>query len=85
MTEKRKIGVGLIGSGFMGKAHALGFATAARVFDLPLEVDLAVLADVDADLAGRAGLQLGFTSEALARGPGGRLAREDLQRDGTAE
>ena len=26
--------VGLIGSGFMGKAHAFGFATAERVFDL---------------------------------------------------
>ena len=24
--------VGLIGSGFMGKAHAFGFATAERVF-----------------------------------------------------
>ena len=26
VTEKRRIGVGLIGSGFMGKAHALGYA-----------------------------------------------------------
>ena len=26
MGQKRRIGVGLIGSGFMGKAHALGFA-----------------------------------------------------------
>jgi predicted dehydrogenase len=60
MTEKRKIGVGLIGSGFMGKAHALGFSTAARVFDLPFEVDLAVLADANAALAERAGEALGF-------------------------
>ena len=60
MGEKRKIGVGLIGSGFMGKAHALGFATAARVFDLPFEVDLAVLADADTALADRAGKALGF-------------------------
>ena len=60
MSGKARIGVGLIGSGFMGKAHALGFATAARVFDLPVEVDLAVLADVDAALAERAGRQLGF-------------------------
>ncbi len=60
MTAKRKIGVGLIGSGFMGKAHAVGFATAARVFDLPFEVDLAVLADANAALADRAGKALGF-------------------------
>ena len=60
MIEKRRIGVGLIGSGFMGKAHALGYATAARVFDLPVEVDLAVLADADPALAGRAARSLGF-------------------------
>ena len=60
MSEKRKIGVGLIGSGFMGKAHALGFTTATRVFDLPFEIDLAVLADADAVLAERAGKALGF-------------------------
>ena len=60
MNKKRTIGVGLIGSGFMGKAHALGFATASRVFDLPFEVDLAVLADADAALANRAGKALGF-------------------------
>ena len=60
MNEKRKIGVGLIGSGFMGKAHALGYTTAARVFDLPSEVDLAVLADADSALAGRAAGALGF-------------------------
>jgi predicted dehydrogenase len=57
---KKRIGVGLIGSGFMGKAHALGFATAARVFDLPYDVDLAVLADASPDLAEKAGRQLGF-------------------------
>ncbi len=60
MSKKRTIGVGLIGSGFMGKAHALGFATASRVFDLPFEVDLAVLADANAALADRAGTALGF-------------------------
>jgi predicted dehydrogenase len=60
MSETRKIGVGLIGSGFMGKAHALGYATAARVFGLPLEVDLAVLADADPASAARAAGALGF-------------------------
>ena len=60
MTSKKRIGVGLIGSGFMGRTHALGFATAARVFDLPFEVDLAVLADATPELADKAGRQLGF-------------------------
>jgi len=60
MADKRRIGIGLIGSGFMGNAHALGFATASRVFDLPFDVDLAVLADVSAELAAKAGRQLGF-------------------------
>ncbi len=60
MAKKKTIGVGLIGSGFMGKAHALGFATAKRVFDLPFDVDLAVLADVDAPGADRAARSLGF-------------------------
>jgi len=60
MTGKRRIGVGLIGPGFMGKAHALGYSMAARVFDLPFEVDLAVLAAGDAALADGAGRALGF-------------------------
>ena len=60
MVTESKIGVGLIGSGFMGKAHALGYAAAARVFDLPAKVDLAVLADADPALAGRAAGALGF-------------------------
>jgi len=60
MTHKRKIGIGLIGSGFMGKSHALGFATARRVFDLPFEIDLAVLADINTTLADRAAGALGF-------------------------
>lgn len=60
MTQKRKLGIGLIGSGFMGKAHALGFTTAARVFDLPFSIDLAVLADINATLADRAARTLGF-------------------------
>jgi len=60
VTSKSRLGIGLIGSGFMGKTHALGFAIASRVFDLPFDVDLAVLADVDAATAARAARSLGF-------------------------
>ena len=38
---KPQLRVGLIGTGFMGKAHVFGYATAARVFDLNMAgVDL---------------------------------------------
>ncbi len=60
MPSKQRLGIGLIGSGFMGRTHALGFAVARRVFDLPFEIDLAVLADVDAPTAARAADALGF-------------------------
>ena len=44
--SKPRLRIGLIGSGFMGKAHAFGYAMAARVFDLPFEPELRTLADV---------------------------------------
>jgi predicted dehydrogenase len=53
--------VGLIGSGFMGKAHAFAYGTAAKVFDLPFEVELHTLADAGEDLARRAADALGFS------------------------
>lgn len=55
-----RLGVGLIGSGFMGKAHALGFLNANRVFDLPVRAELAVLADASESAAAAAAERLGF-------------------------
>jgi predicted dehydrogenase len=55
-----KLRIGLIGSGFMGKTHAFGYATAARVFDLPFQPDLACLADVTEEAAAKAAAALGF-------------------------
>lgn len=54
------LGVGLIGSGFMGKAHALGFLNANRIFDLPVRTEPALLADASDALAARAAASLGF-------------------------
>ena len=54
--------VGLIGSGYMGRAHALAFRAAASVFDLPVEPELALLADIDVDTARAAAEALGFAS-----------------------
>ena len=58
---KRKLGIGLIGSGFMGKAHAFGCTTAARVFDLPFELKLHTLADINDETAAKAAAALGFS------------------------
>ncbi|MDX2380397.1 MAG: Gfo/Idh/MocA family oxidoreductase [Acidimicrobiia bacterium] len=52
--------VGLIGSGYMGRAHAIAFRTAAAVFDLPSPVELELLADANAELAADAARSLGF-------------------------
>lgn len=57
---KKKLRLGLIGSGFMGKTHVFGFAAAQRVFDLPYEVELACLADVSIVQAEAARSALGF-------------------------
>jgi predicted dehydrogenase len=58
---KPKLRIGLIGSGFMGKAHAFGYITAARVFDLPYEPELNTLADINDEAAAKAGAALGFS------------------------
>jgi predicted dehydrogenase len=59
-NAKPKIKVGLIGTGFMGKAHALGFINASRVFDLPIEAELGTVADVNEAEARRAAQAFGF-------------------------
>jgi predicted dehydrogenase len=54
------IGIGLIGSGFIGKVHALAYRAAPAVFDLPRAPRLELLADVDDATAARAASSLGF-------------------------
>jgi predicted dehydrogenase len=58
--SKPVLNVGLIGSGFMGMAHTFGYATAAKVFDLPYDFRLKTLADVTDDMARKAAAQFGF-------------------------
>ena len=52
--------IGLIGTGFMGKTHTFGFASAPRVFDLPYDLVLHTVADRTDDLAAAAAASLGF-------------------------
>ncbi|NVZ65942.1 Gfo/Idh/MocA family oxidoreductase [Pseudomonas gingeri] len=47
----REIGVGLIGTGFMGRAHALAFRNVSAAFELPVRLRLSTLADADAQRA----------------------------------
>lgn len=59
-TDKPKLNIGLIGTGFMGKTHVFGFAAAQRVFDLPYEIVLHTVADRSDELAAAAARTLGF-------------------------
>jgi predicted dehydrogenase len=60
-----RLGIGLVGSGFMGRAHAFAFNAVGQIFDPPLKPELALLADRTPEVAGEAARQLGF-----ARGVG---------------
>lgn len=59
MTRPR-LGIGLIGTGFMGLSHALAWAAAARTFDLAAKIDLVALADINAEMAQTAASRWGF-------------------------
>ncbi len=54
------LGVGLIGTGYMGKCHALAWNSVASVFGDVDRPRLVALAEVDADLAARKAGELGF-------------------------
>ncbi len=55
-----ELGVGLIGTGFMGRAHALAFHNARTTFDLPFNLKLVALADADAVRAEQCATGWGF-------------------------
>jgi predicted dehydrogenase len=57
---KKKIGIGLIGSGFMGRSHSHALHAAPGIFDLPVTPVMEMLADVNAELAAQAAAALGF-------------------------
>jgi predicted dehydrogenase len=54
------LAVGLIGTGFMGRAHALAFHNARTTFELPVNLKLAALADADAARAEQCARSWGF-------------------------
>ncbi|WPO98938.1 Gfo/Idh/MocA family oxidoreductase [Pseudomonas sp. HR96] len=56
----RTLGIGLIGTGFMGRAHALAFRQVSAVFELPMHLRLVALADSDPARAERCAAAWGF-------------------------
>jgi len=57
----RNIGIGSIGTGFMGKAHAFAYRAVAGIFPVSLRPVLKCVADIDGPAAERAAGQLGFS------------------------
>src|SRR5262245_32613225 len=55
-----EIGVGIIGTGFMGECHALAFTAVTPVFQPRLRPRLQMVADVNAAAAERARERFGF-------------------------
>ncbi|MEM9551564.1 MAG: Gfo/Idh/MocA family oxidoreductase [Pseudomonadota bacterium] len=60
--SKPTLKIGLIGTGFMGKAHAFGFTNASRVFDLPIAAALQTVADIDETAATGTARAFGFAN-----------------------
>lgn len=59
-TGQAELGIGLIGTGFMGRAHALAFHSARAALDLPVQIRLAALADADSARAEQCAQAWGF-------------------------
>ncbi|MGR2740729.1 Gfo/Idh/MocA family protein [Billgrantia sp. Q4P2] len=54
------LNIGLIGTGYMGKAHAIALKAAPTVFSLPATPVCALLAEIDEELADQKAHELGF-------------------------
>ena len=77
-----ELGIGLIGSGFMGASHAFALAAVGQVFDLPKKPRLELLADASTELAEIAARRFGFARatadwQATTRQAGTRSARQE--------
>ena len=58
--SRSDIGIGLVGSGFMGRCHANAFRAVSGLFDLGATPRLEMLADASPELAAQAAEALGF-------------------------
>lgn len=58
--DRPTVGIGLVGSGFMGRCQANAFASVAGLFDVPVLPIKSMLADATPELAARGARELGF-------------------------
>jgi predicted dehydrogenase len=72
----KRLRVAMIGYGFMGAAHSQGWRTAPRVFDLPVEPEMAVLVGRNADAVAAAARKWGWAESATDWRD--VIAREDI-------
>jgi predicted dehydrogenase len=66
MSVRNTIGIGMVGYGFMGRAHSQAWYTVTRAFDVPLQPRLAAICGRD---------------KAAARAAAGRLGWADVETD----
>ena len=59
-TRVAEIGIGIVGGGYMGKAHAVAMSAVAAVFDTPLRPRLEVVCTTTPDGAAEKARQFGF-------------------------
>ncbi len=64
MSARRTLRIGLIGYGFMGKAHSNAWRQAPRFFDLPAAVRMKTICGRDETAVQRAALQFGWEGAA---------------------
>ncbi|WP_396644448.1 Gfo/Idh/MocA family protein [Microbacterium sp.] len=64
MTSARPLRVAMIGYGFMGAAHSVGWRQAPHVFDLPLPVEMTVVVGRNADAVASAAAKWGWAASA---------------------
>ena len=56
----KTLGIGMVGSGFMGRCHTNAYSSVAGIFEIPFIPQLKVLADATPDLADAAARALQF-------------------------
>ena len=55
------IGIGVIGTGFMGKAHSIAYSASASVFGIGLRPNLEIVCDLSPERANQRATDLGFS------------------------
>ena len=60
-VKNKSIGIGVIGTGFMGKAHAIAYSASASVFGTGLRPRLEIVCDLSPERASQRATDLGFS------------------------